>query len=111
MLKASVKGEWISGKHISKFFKRITKNYSLSQQQTQATDIYEEVIKMSVNVLPYVESISRKLRRILRSHKLRSTFYTESILCKLVCKPKDRVAAEDKNYIVDEIDCSNCEAV
>ena len=32
-------------------------------------------------------------------------------LCKLLCKPKDRVATEDKNNIVYEIDCSNCEAV
>ena len=65
---------------------------------------------MSGNI-PYVESISKKLRRILRSQKLRSTFDTESTLRKLVCKPKDRVATEDKNYIVDEVDCSNCKAV
>ena len=30
---------------------------------------------------------------------------------KLLCKPKDQVATEDKNNIVYEIDCSNCEAV
>ena len=30
---------------------------------------------------------------------------------KLLCKPKDRVASENKNNIVYEIDCSNCEAV
>ena len=30
---------------------------------------------------------------------------------KLLCKPKDRVATEDKNNIVYEIDCSNCEVV
>ena len=29
---------------------------------------------------------------------------------KLLCKPKDRVATEDKNNIVYETDCSNCEA-
>ena len=32
-------------------------------------------------------------------------------LRKLLCKPKDRVATEDKNNIVYEIDCSNCQAV
>ena len=53
----------------------------------------------------------KKLRRILRSHKIRSTFYTGNTLCKLLCKPKDRVATIDKNNIVYEIDCSNCEAV
>ena len=82
---------------ISKVFKRITNNHSLSQpqQQRQATDIQEEEIRMSTN-LPYVEDTSEKLRCILRSHKIRSTFYTESTLRKLLCKPKDRVATEDR---------------
>ena len=65
---------------------------------------------MSIN-LPHVEDVSEKLRRILRSHKIRSTFYTESTWRKLLCKTKERVATEDKNYIIYEIDCSNCEAV
>ena len=58
---------------------------------------------MSIN-LTYVE----KPRRILRSRKIRSTFYSENILRKLLCKPKDRVLTEDKS---NEIDFSNCEAV
>ena len=80
---------------ISKIFKRITNNHSLPQlqQQTQAADIQEEEIKMSIN-LPYVEGTSEKLRRILRSHKIRSTFYTENTLRKLLCKPKDQVATK-----------------
>ena len=56
---------------------------------------------MSIN-LPYVEGTGEKLR---------STFYTEKTLRKLLCKPKDRVATEDKNNIAYKIDCSNCEAV
>ena len=32
-------------------------------------------------------------------------------LHKLLCKPKDRVATEDKNNIFYEIDYSNCQAV
>ena len=75
---------------ISKIFKRITDNHSLPQlqQQTQVTDIQEEEIRMSIN-LPYVEGTSEKLRHILRSHKIKSTFYTENTLRKLLCKPKD----------------------
>ena len=61
--------------------------------------------------LPYVKGTSEKLRRILRSHKIRSTSYTESTLRKLLCKPKGRVATEDKNNIVYEMCCSNCDAV
>ena len=97
---------------INKIFRRITNNHSLlqSQQLTQATDIQQEKIRMSIN-LPYVEGTSEKLRRILRSHKIRSTFCTEMTLCKLICKPKGRVATEDKDNVVYKIDCSNCEQV
>ena len=97
---------------ISKIFKRITINQSLSllQQQTHATNIHEEKIRMSIN-LPCVEGISEKLRLILRSHKIRSTFSFDSTLRKPLYIPKDRVTTEDKNNIVYEIDCSNCEAV
>ena len=81
-----------------------------SQQLTQATDIQEEEIRIRIN-LPYVQGTSEKLRCILRSHKIRSTFCTEKTLRKLLCKPKDPVATEHKNDIVYEIDCSNCQAV
>ena len=69
---------------INKIF-RITNNHSLpqSQQLTQATDIQEEEIKTSIN-LPYIEGTSEKLRHILRSHKIRSTFYTEMTLHKSI---------------------------
>ena len=76
---------------ISKIFKRITtNNHSLPQAQrlTLATDIQEERIrqyKLSIN-LTYVEGTSEKLRRISRSHKIRSTFCTENTLRKLICK-------------------------
>ena len=76
----------------------------------QVTDIQEEEIKMRIN-LPYVEGNSEKLQCILRSHTIRSNFYTENTLRKLLCKPKVRVATEDKNNIVYEIHWSNCEAV
>ena len=97
---------------ISKIFKRITNSHSLPQlqQQTQAADIQKEELRMSINLL-YIEGTSEKLHHLLRSHKIRSTFYTENTFCKLLCKPKDRVATEDKNNIIYEIDCSNCKAV
>ena len=97
---------------ISKIFKRITNNHNLPQsnQLRQATDVQKEEIRMSIN-LPYVEGTSENLRRILRCHKIKSIFYTENTLRKLLYKPKDQVATEDTNNIICEIDCSNCEAV
>ena len=75
---------------INKIFRRITNIHSLpqSQQLTQATDIQEEEIRISIN-LPYIEGTSEKLWHILRSHKMRLTFYAEITLCKLLCKPRD----------------------
>ena len=75
---------------IKKIFKRTTNNHSLSQSQqlTQATDIQEEEIRMSIN-LPYIEGTSEKLWHILRSHKIRATLYTEKTLCKLLRRLKD----------------------
>ena len=53
----------------------------------------------------------KTLQRILRSHKVRSTFYTNSALHKSFCKSKDRVATGDKKNIIYKIDCSNCEVL
>ena len=96
---------------ISKIFKTITNNHSLpqSRQQTQATYIQEEETRLCKNI-PHFEGISEKLWCILRSHKIRSTFYTENTLHKFLCKPKDK-SYRRKNNIDYEIDCSNCEVV
>ena len=83
---------------------------SQSQQPTQATGDLEEKIRMSINLL-YIEGTSEKLWCILKSHKIRSTFYTEMFLHKLLWKPKDCIATEYKSDIDYEIDCSNCQAV
>ena len=56
-------------------------------------------------------SIFNHSRNSFKSHKIRSTFYTESTLCKVLCKLRDRVVTEDKNNIVYIIDCSNCERI
>ena len=65
---------------------------------------------MSIN-LQYVEGTSEKLGHLPRSHKIRSTFHTESTYSKLLYTPKDRIATEDKDSIVYETDRSNCKVV
>ena len=111
-IKQVLKKNGYQGSIISKIFQRITNDCSLSQsqQQTQTTDIQEEKIKRCIS-LPYVEGTSEKLQRILRSHKIGPTFQNKNPLRKILCKPKDRLATEDKNNIVYEIDCSNFKAV
>ena len=53
---------------VSKIFKEVTNNHSLSksQQQTQATDIEEEGIRTDIK-LPYVQGTREKLRLMLKS--------------------------------------------
>ena len=93
---------------ISKIFKRITNNHSLSQpqQQTQATDIQEEEIRMSIN-LQYVEGIGKKQRRELKSHKIKSIFYTKSY-CEAVYFGKSKRSDEHK-ISARKHDCENNE--
>ena len=76
-----LKDNYIRKSIISKIFTRITNNRSLpqSQQETQATNIQDEEIRMSIDLL-HVEATSEKLGHILKSHKIRSTFYTENTL-------------------------------
>ena len=68
----------------------LTTTACLSQKQTQTTDIKEEETRMSIN-LRYIEGTIEKLRRMLKSQKIKSTFYTESTLRKPLRKSKDRV--------------------
>ena len=66
---------------------------------------------MKVIVKTYLEGYSENLQPKLKSRKIRSTFYTERTLRKLLCKPKVRVATENENNIVYENSCNNCKAV
>ena len=97
---------------ISKVFKRITNNHSLSEslQKTQSTDIQGEGIRTFM-MFPNVEGAREKLQRVLKSHKIRLTFHTESTLRKFLCELTDRVTTENEKNVVYENDCSNCKAV
>ena len=77
---------------ISKIFKGITNNHGLpqSQQQTQATDIQEEEIRVSIN-LTYAEVTNEKLWRITRSHTIRSTFYTANTFMHLTIEQLHKI--------------------
>ena len=95
---------------ISKIFQRITNNhnFSQSQQQIQAIDIQEEETRMSMSInWVYTQSAVEKRWYILRSHKIGSTFYSESTFCKLSCESKDWVTTEDKRNFIYEIESSN----
>ena len=83
----------------------------MSVSKTNASHRYPRGRDQNEFKFTVVEGTSEKLWHILRSHKIRLTFYTKRNLRKLLCKPRDQVATEDKNNIVYELDCSNCQAV
>ena len=64
-----------------------------SQQRRNTTDIQEDEIEMSINVL-YVQGTSETLWPIVRSLKIRSTFSAKRTMRKAFCQPKDRVATD-----------------
>ena len=85
-----LKGKGYQGSAVSKIFKRITKNYTLSQSQKRsiATTIYEE--ENTINkTLVYVKKDNEKLRRGLRSHNIRFIFYTKKSFNSPLSKRKD----------------------
>ena len=65
---------------------------------------------MSINIR-HVEDTSKELRRVLRSHTIRSIFYTVNTFRKVLYKVKYRVTADNKNNFVFQIDCVNFELV
>ena len=51
------------------------------------------------------------LKVLVKNYDVYIQMYHKNTLRELLCKPKDRVAIEDKSNTVYKIDCSNCEAV
>jgi uncharacterized protein (UPF0335 family) len=68
----------------------------------------QELIK-HVN-LPYTQGTSEQLRRILRKHKIRSTFYSTDTLRQKLSHPKDPIEMDNKNNIIYKIPCKDCNA-
>ena len=68
----------------TKISARIKQVLKENGQQTQARDIQEEEIRVSIN-LPYIEGTSEKLQCIFRSQKIRFPFFIESTLHKIIC--------------------------
>ena len=71
----------------------------------------QSVILSHFILILYIKDTNEKLSRMFKTHKIRSTFYTENTQSKLLCKSKDGVDSEDESNIAYEIDCNNYEAV
>ena len=66
-------------------------------------------------LLPSFMSLSKnsseQLRRTFNKYNIRTTFYTPTTLRSLLSKPKDPIPKEDRNNVIYQLDCKDCEAV
>ena len=59
----------------------------------------------SIN-LPCIQGISSSI-----NEHIKGTFYTQTTLRNLLSKPKDPIRKEDRNIVVYQLNCNDCEAV
>ena len=52
-----------------------------------------------------------QLRRTFNKYNIKTTFYTPTTLRSLLSKPKDPILKEDRNNVIYQLDCKDCEAV
>ena len=97
-----------SKKMINRVQNKVERRKTMPRVDSEETE--EEELVGHVN-LPYVKGTSEILRRILQSHKIRSTFYSKDTLRKSLSHPKDPISVELQNNVVYKIPCNDCNAI
>lgn len=101
--KQHVASALVSNGYPSSFIKRATKkktSSTLDPAQHKATV-----------VLPFVDSISRQLRRCLAKHGVRTVFQSGTTLRNQLVRPKDPALPERRDGVVYRIPCTACDKV
>jgi hypothetical protein len=62
-------------------------------------------------IIPYIHGVSERLRRVLKQHKIGTTYRPINKISQMIVHPKDKITQEDKCGVVYRIPCSNCERV
>lgn len=60
-------------------------------------------------MLPYIHGLSERLRRVLKQHKIGSTFKPFNKVSQTIVHPKDQIQKEDKCGVVYEVACNSCD--
>jgi hypothetical protein len=79
--------------------KRTSRQQEQQQQQPQTNNRV---------VLPYVKNVSELTARLLQTHGITTAHKPNATLRKLISKPKDRTDGNNKNNVIYQIDCENC---
>ena len=83
-----------------------------NRRKEHTTEVTEEESKPSNKInLPYIQGASEQLGRIFNKCSIKATFYTPTTLRSLLSKPKDPIPKEDRNNVICQLDCKDCEAV
>ena len=86
------------------------KQYNRGKERT--TEVTEEESKPNKKInLPYIQGASEQLKRTFNKYNIKTTFYTPTTLRSLLSKPKDPIPKEDRNNVIYQLDCKDCEAV
>ena len=92
------------------FIMKTVKQHSRKNEQTRKVTEEESKPNKKIN-LPYIQGASEQLRRTFNKYNIKTTFYTPATLRSLLSKPKDPIPKEDRNNVIYQLDCKDCEAV
>ena len=59
----------------------------------------------------YIQGASEQFRGTFDKYNIKTTFYTPTTLRSLLSKPKDANPKEDRNNVICQLDCKDCETV
>ena len=92
------------------FIMKTVKQHNRRKERT--TEVTEEESKPNKKInLPYIQGTSEQLRRTFNKYNIKTTFYTPTSLRSLLSKPRDPIPKEDRNNVIYQLDCKDCEAV
>nr|XP_054766136.1 uncharacterized protein LOC129273118 [Lytechinus pictus] len=93
----------VSNDYLRSFLNRVTKGKNGADK--------EFVQYKSTVVLPFVDSISRQLRRHLEKHSIRTVFKSDTTIRKQLVRPKDPVLPGRLDSVVYKRPCGACDKV
>ncbi|XP_072039459.1 uncharacterized protein [Amphiura filiformis] len=76
-------------------------------KKKNASKTVEDKTRANVT-LPYIEGVTERVQRILRTHNIASSVKPHTSLRRLLVHPKDKVDMDDKTGVIYEIPCHNC---
>ena len=82
------------------------------RRKERTKEVIEEKSKENKKInLPYIQGPSEQLRKTFNKYNIKTTFYTPATLRSFLSKPIDPIPKEDRNNVIYQLNCKDCEAV